>query len=65
MNCYQCAKEGKKMEAVAVCTVCGMAVCMGHAHEREVQVTQRVSGWGSKTAMQVLCERCSKLAISA
>jgi hypothetical protein len=38
---------------------------MEHAHEREVQVTQRVSGWVSETAMQILCERCSKLAISA
>lgn len=65
MKCYTCAKAGKTTDAVAVCTVCGMAVCMEHAHEREVQVTQRVSGWVSETAMQILCERCSKLAISA
>jgi len=65
MKCDQCAKAGKTIDAVAVCTVCEMAVCMEHTYEHEVQVTQRVSGWTSETAMPVLRERCSPLAISA
>ena len=65
MKCYTCAKEGKTTEAVAVCAVCGMALCMDHAHEREVPVVQRTSGWAGTTTMHILCERCTKLAISA
>jgi len=31
MKCYVCAKMGKDTDAVAVCIVCGMGVCMEHA----------------------------------
>src|SRR5450756_3065873 len=31
MQCYVCAKAGKQTEAVGVCIVCGMGLCMDHA----------------------------------
>jgi len=65
MKCYTHAKEGVNKEAVAVCAVCGMGLCLEHVIEREVPVVQRVSGWAAQTTMHILCERCSKLAVTA
>ena len=45
--------------AVAVCSICGMGLCLAHVVEREVNITARVSGWASETTMVVLCERCA------
>ena len=28
MQCYVCAKAGKQTEAVGICIVCGMGLCM-------------------------------------
>jgi len=42
-----------------------MALCLEHVIEREVPVVQRVSGWVDQTTMHILCERCSKLAVTA
>lgn len=38
LKCYLCAKMGKDVDAVAVCIVCGMGVCMDHAIYEETQV---------------------------
>ena len=38
MKCYICAKEGKDTDAVAVCIVCGMGVCMDHAIREDVDL---------------------------
>ncbi len=65
MKCYTHAKEGVDKEAVAVCAVCGMALCMEHVHEREVPMVQRVSGWAGQTTMHILCERCAKTLVTA
>ncbi len=35
MKCYICAQQGKDEEAVAVCIVCGMGVCMTHAIRKD------------------------------
>ena len=32
MNCFDCAIEDRSEPAVAVCTDCGAAVCLTHAH---------------------------------
>lgn len=31
LKCYQCAENGVDEEAVAVCIMCGMGLCMEHA----------------------------------
>ncbi|MDO8728205.1 MAG: DUF2180 family protein [Candidatus Methanoperedens sp.] len=38
MKCYICAKNGKDTDAVAVCIVCGMGVCMKHSIREETPV---------------------------
>lgn len=38
MKCYVCALEGAVSEAVAVCIVCGMGLCMEHAIREEVEL---------------------------
>ncbi len=32
MNCFDCAALGGHVDAVAICTDCGAAVCHDHAH---------------------------------
>ena len=36
MQCYVCAKAGKQTEAVGMCIVCGMGLCMDHALREDV-----------------------------
>jgi hypothetical protein len=69
MKCMVDAQEGMRRgelpdqwnarDAVAVCSICGMGLCLAHLIEREVNITGRVSGWASETSMVVLCERCA------
>jgi hypothetical protein len=42
MVCYVCAGEGKRSEAVAICIVCGMALCAQHAVREELPVLARL-----------------------
>lgn len=36
MNCYECAQSGRTTEPVAVCRVCGAAVCQEHVRSESV-----------------------------
>jgi len=45
MKCYICAKQGVDSEAVAICIVCGMGLCMGHAFKEELLVKDIID-WG-------------------
>ena len=45
MRCYPCARQGKVEEAVAICIICGMGVCLDHALREELLV-QDVIDWG-------------------
>ncbi len=38
MKCYICAQQGKTTDAVAICIVCGMGVCMDHLIREETPV---------------------------
>lgn len=64
MSCYTCAKEGRTSAAVAVCAVCGMGLCMDHAHERTVSEQKhppgQAGGMSTTTTMYIFCERCAK-----
>jgi hypothetical protein len=59
MKCYQDAKAGKDVEAVAVCAVCGKGLCMDHATEKEVEMAH-VSPWEVKSATAILCDQCAE-----
>jgi len=45
MKCYICAKQGTEKDAVAICIVCGMGLCMGHAMKEELLVRDIID-WG-------------------
>lgn len=69
MKCYVCARQGVDKEAVAICIVCGMGLCLGHAFKEEVAVKDIVDwGLGKEvylypfTIPRFVCAEC-KLAI--
>ncbi len=60
MKCYQCAKENKDRDAVAVCKECGMGICMEHAVERKPEPrTVGLEGFAGSTTMRILCPSCA------
>jgi hypothetical protein len=38
MKCYECIKMGTYADAVALCTICGMGLCMEHAIRENLPV---------------------------
>ncbi|MFI6012585.1 DUF2180 family protein [Streptomyces sp. NPDC051243] len=40
MNCYECAQSGRASAAVAICRLCGAAVCTEHVHSEPMQVRE-------------------------
>lgn len=38
LKCYLCAESGSDEEAVAVCIMCGMGLCMGHAKRIDLPI---------------------------
>lgn len=47
MKCYICAKQGVEKDAVAICIVCEMGLCMGHA-VKEVMLVRDIINWDSE-----------------
>ncbi|MHC4454064.1 MAG: DUF2180 family protein, partial [Planctomycetota bacterium] len=45
MKCYICNKEGKETDAIAICIVCGIAVCVDHQIRETVPVKETYK-WG-------------------
>lgn len=69
MKCYVCAKQGVDKDAVAICIVCGMGLCLGHAFKEELLVKDIINwGFGEErieyphTLPRFICAEC-KLAI--
>lgn len=63
MKCYVCAKEGKDSDAVGVCIVCGMGLCMKHAIREDTDIWQGGYPFPSKKLPKkiprLLCPECS------
>ena len=65
MKCYICDQEGKETEALAICIVCGIAVCRKHLFRELLPVTETYK-WGlgeeevtlPKSLPRILCEWC-------
>ena len=38
MQCYVCAQTGVETEAIAICIVCGMAVCKEHLIRADIDM---------------------------
>jgi len=65
MRCYICAKQGKTEEAVAICIVCGMGLCLHHAIKEELLVKDMIDwGFGQEevkyphTLPRFICPEC-------
>jgi hypothetical protein len=58
VKCYIHASGGSSEEAVAICIICGMGVCLEHAVERDLPV-HRPAGLAGypERAMLILCQR--------
>ena len=63
MKCYVCAKEGKDSDAVGVCIVCGMGLCMEHVIREDTEVWQGGYPFPAKRLPKkiprILCPECS------
>lgn len=61
MNCYDCLVTDEATPAVAVCSACGGALCVHHAH-LSPHVLHRLNGMGLATrprvARRFLCDTC-------
>lgn len=65
MVCYVCSKLGKETPAVAICILCGMALCPEHLIREELPVFEDVSAGMAtvrhrlpETLPRILCEDC-------
>lgn len=62
MKCYICAEEGKDSDAVAICIVCGMGLCMKHSIREETEVWSGGYPFPAekmdKTLPRILCRYC-------
>ncbi|MBZ2166505.1 DUF2180 family protein [Methanobacterium spitsbergense] len=62
MKCYVDAMEGKDKDAVAICIVCGMGVCLDHAIREDVTIWEGgypfPSEKVSKNMPRILCPAC-------
>jgi hypothetical protein len=65
MQCLICAKNGVETQAVAVCLVCGMAMCQEHFVQDELPVEDVINmGFSRKTVTypqkhpRYLCKPC-------
>lgn len=65
MQCYVCAKMGKQTEAVGMCIVCGMGLCMEHAIRDDVDLWEGgypfPSTKGKKQLPRILCAECKQV----
>ncbi len=70
MKCYKCAEKGVDSDAIGICIVCGMGVCMDHSEMVEVSFREvndmdwvPVSGLGLDNTTEtkvprILCDIC-------
>jgi hypothetical protein len=65
MKCYVCAKQGVDKDAVAICIVCGMGLCLGHVFKEELLVKDIIDwGFGEErieyphTLPRFICAEC-------
>ncbi|MCK4928168.1 MAG: DUF2180 family protein [Methanosarcinales archaeon] len=62
MHCYVCAQQGKDTVAIAMCIVCGMALCNEHVVREDVDMWE--GGYpmprskAQKKLPRILCQEC-------
>lgn len=65
MECYVCAKEGRKTTAIGICIVCGMGLCMEHAIRDDLEMWEGgypfPSAKTKKKLPRILCAECRQV----
>ncbi|WP_407354923.1 DUF2180 family protein [Methanolobus sp. WCC5] len=56
MKCYECAKNGKDSDTVAICIICGRGVCKEHLTREETPVWEGEYSIKLKCGMGVACD---------
>jgi len=62
MHCYVCAQQGKETVAIAMCIVCGMALCQKHLVRADIDMWE--GGYPiprqktTKKMPRILCNEC-------
>ncbi|MDQ8703984.1 DUF2180 family protein [Streptomyces sp. LHD-70] len=62
MNCYECVNQGLTSDAVAVCRLCGAAVCTAHVRTEPLQIREAANPGKvvhDRPARQLTCVVCS------
>jgi len=66
MICFVCKAQGRETPALAMCVVCGMALCGDHAVREELPLWERVSLGMTEARRQLplklprfVCRECS------
>ncbi|MBO8182836.1 MAG: DUF2180 family protein [Archaeoglobus sp.] len=62
MKCYICKEQGKDTDAVAICIVCGMGLCVNHLVREEIEIWEGGYPFPArkleKTIPRILCPMC-------
>jgi hypothetical protein len=62
MKCYICAEQGKTSDAVAICIICGMGICMEHLVREETELWKGGYPFPAekmkRTIPRILCTIC-------
>ncbi len=62
LKCFMCDENNKTEEAVAICIVCGMGLCMEHARRADLEIWEGHYPMPVKTMEKdlprFLCEYC-------
>lgn len=61
MKCYVDARDGDTKDAVAICSTCGMGLCMEHLVYQELPLPRPAGLAGyPERGMLILCEPCAQ-----
>ena len=62
LKCFMCDEKNKTEEAVSICIVCGMGLCMEHARRADLEIWEGHYPMPVKTMKfdlpRFLCEYC-------
>ncbi|MFI7413526.1 DUF2180 family protein [Streptomyces sp. NPDC049627] len=61
MKCYECVQSGRSSEAVAVCRLCGAAICAEHVRTEKIQIRETANPGKvihDQPARQLTCPVC-------
>lgn len=63
MKCYVCAQQGKDTEAISICIICGMGLCMEHSVRKDTEIWEGGYPFPVKKSKnsipRILCPECA------